>query len=158
MAYNTSPDEKATPPGIDARGPRVGAGITALLLAVVILLGQSTAALVLLAVVAASFAVGAVLGTERTWQSWVYRVAVRPRLGPATEREDPRPPRFAQSVGLVITGAGVALGVAGVAVAVPITAAIALVAAVLNAAFGLCLGCEMYLLLKRLAPEHRQGR
>jgi len=34
--------------------------------------------------------------------------------------------------------------------AVPVAAAVALVAAFLNAAFGFCLGCEMYLLLQRL--------
>jgi len=137
-------------PGIDPRGPRVAAGITALLLAVVILLWTSTAALVLLAVVAASFAVGAVGGAQRTWQAWVYRVLVLPRLGPTDEREDPAPPRFAQLVGFVITAAGVVLGLLGVAGAVPVAAALALVAAVLNAAFGLCLGCEAYLLLRRL--------
>jgi hypothetical protein len=35
-------------------------------------------------------------------------------------------------------------------------AAAALAAAFLNAAFGFCLGCEMYLLIKRLRPG-RQG-
>ena len=136
--------------GIDPRGPRAAAGITALLLAVTILLWTSTAALVLLAVVAASFAVGAVGGAQRTWQAWVYRVVILPRIGPTDEREDPAPPRFAQLVGFVITAAGVVLGLVGVVQAVPVAAALALVAAVLNAAFGLCLGCEMYLLLRRL--------
>lgn len=140
------------PAGIDPRGPRAGAGITALLLAVVILLWTSTAALVLLAVVAASFLLGAVRGAQGTWQAWVYRTVLLPRIGPTSEREDPRPPRFAQAVGLVITGAGVVLGLLGVAAAVPVAAVLALVAAVLNAAFGLCLGCELYLLLRRVAP------
>jgi hypothetical protein len=74
---------------------------------------------------------------------------VRPRLGPPTELEDPRPPRFAQTVGLVVTGAGLVLALLGVPWSVEISAALALVAAFLNAAFGLCLGCELYLLLKR---------
>jgi hypothetical protein len=44
-----------------------------------------------------------------------------------------------------------ALGVGG---AVVVAAAVAFVAAFLNAAFGLCLGCEMYLLMARLrAPR-----
>ncbi|KZM76828.1 DUF4395 domain-containing protein [Cellulosimicrobium sp. I38E] len=149
---DTAPEPPAAPAGIDPRGPRAGAGITALLLAVVILLWTSPAALVLLAVVAASFLVGAVRGAQGTWQAWVYRVVVLPRIGPTAEREDPRPPRFAQAVGLVITGAGVVLGLLGVDGAVPVAAALALVAAVLNAAFGLCLGCELYLLLRRVAP------
>jgi hypothetical protein len=40
----------------------------------------------------------------------------------------------------------VLLALLGVPGAVPVAAALALVAAVLNAAFGLCLGCELYLL------------
>jgi hypothetical protein len=77
---------------------------------------------------------------------------VRPRVGPPTDLEDPRPPRFAQGVGLVVTGVGVVLGLAGVLAAVPWAAAVAFVAAALNATLGLCLGCEMYLLLRRLRP------
>lgn len=136
-------------PGIDPRGPRVGAAITAVLLVVVLLL-PGAAATAALAVVAALFAVGAVRGAQGTVQGLAYRSLVAPRLASPTEREDPRPPRFAQGVGLVITGAGVLLALLGVGAAVPVAAALALVAAVLNAAFGLCLGCELYLLGARL--------
>jgi hypothetical protein len=139
----------AAPAGIDPRGPRVGAGITAVLLVVVLLL-PGTAAVVALAVVAALFAVGAVRGAQGSVQGLVYRTLVRPRLAPPASTEDPRPPRFAQLVGLVITGAGVLLALAGVGAAVPVAAALALVAATLNAAVGLCLGCELYLLGARL--------
>jgi hypothetical protein len=142
------------PAGIDPRGPRVGAGITAVLLAVVVVLGVGestrTAALVLLIVVALSFAVGAAFGTQGTWQGWVFRALVRPRLAPPAELEDPRPPRFAQVVGLLVTAVGVVLGLAGVGVGVPIAAGVAFVAAALNAVVGLCLGCELYLLGRRL--------
>jgi len=137
------------PAGIDPRGPRVGAAITAVLLIVVLML-PSPASVVVLAVVVASFALGAVRGVGGTWQGAVYRRLVRPRLAAPTELEDPRPPRFAQLVGLVITGLGLLLALLGVAVAVPVAAALALVAAFLNAVFGLCLGCEMYLLGVRL--------
>ncbi|MCC2309427.1 DUF4395 domain-containing protein [Cellulomonas chengniuliangii] len=144
------PTRAPTPPaGIDPRGPRAGAAMTAVLLVVVLLL-PADPALVLLAVVAALFAVGAARGAQGSMQGLVFRSVVRPRLGPPAELEDPRPPRFAQAVGLAITGLGVVLGVLGVAVAVPVAAAFALVAAFLNAAFGLCLGCEMYLLGLRL--------
>ncbi|GAA1402849.1 MULTISPECIES: DUF4395 domain-containing protein [Oerskovia] len=138
--------------GIDPRGPRVGAGITALLLAVTLLLGSSQAALWLLTFIALSFLLGALRGAQGTWQGWVFKTLVRPRLGPTAEREDPRPPRFAQGVGFVITGVGALLGFTVSLVAVPVAAGLALVAAVLNAAFGLCLGCEMYLLVRRFAP------
>lgn len=135
--------------GIDPRGPRFGAAVTAVLLGVTVVLGTSTAATVLLAVAAAGFAVGAVRGPHRTVQGWVYRRWVRPRLGPPAELEDPAPPRFAQVVGLVVTAGGLALSPL-VPAAVPVAAAVALVAAFLNAAFAFCLGCETYLLLQRL--------
>ena len=135
---------------IDPRGPRFGAALTAVLLVVVLLLGTSTAAVVVLAVVAASFALGVARGVQGTWQAAVFRALVRPRLAAPTELEDDRPPRFAQLVGLVVTGAGLVLALFGLSAAVPVSAAIALVAAFLNAVFGLCLGCEMYLLGLRL--------
>jgi len=139
----------ASPVGIDPRGPRFGAAITAVLLVVVLLLSGGPAT-VLLAVVAALFALGAVRGAQGTVQGRVYQKLVRPRLAPPAELEDARPPRFAQLVGLIITGVGVLLGLVGVTAAVPVAAGLALVAAFLNSAFGLCLGCELYLLGVRL--------
>ena len=138
------------PAGIDPRGPRFGAVVTAVLLVVVLLLGTGTAATVLLALVVAGFALGVARGVPGTWQSQVYRSVVAPRLAPPTEREDPRPPRFAQLVGLLVTGGGLLVGLLGAPLAITIGAALALVAAFLNAAFGLCLGCELYLLGLRL--------
>jgi len=141
--------EAPTKPGIDARGPRFGAGLTAALLAVVVLLGPSRAGLALLAFVAFSFLLGTAFGTQGTWQGLVFRTIVRPRLSAPIELEDPRPPRFAQAVGLVVTAVGVGLGAAGALVAVPWAAGIAFVAAALNATISLCLGCELYLVLQR---------
>ncbi|MGC5167438.1 DUF4395 domain-containing protein [Luteimicrobium sp. DT211] len=154
MSHDSVTDRTATdaPEGIDPRGPRFGAGVTAVLLAVVLLLTGTSAAAWLLLVVAASFALGAALGTQGTWQGTIFRRLVRPRLAPPNDLEDPRPPRFAQLVGLVITGLGLVLGVAGVDAAIPVAAALALVAAVLNAVFDLCLGCELYVVLRRLRP------
>ncbi|GGM19704.1 DUF4395 domain-containing protein [Promicromonospora citrea] len=134
---------------IDPRGPRVGASITSVLLAVVVLLGQSTAGLVLLTFMMLSFLLGTLRGAEGTWQGWVFKTFVRPRLGPPAEMEDRRPPRFAQGIGLLVTAVGVVLGAFGILSAVPIAAGVAFVAAALNAVFGLCLGCELYLLLRR---------
>lgn len=145
---STAPARTA-PAGIDPRGPRVGAGITGVLLVVVLLL-SGPAATILLAVIAASFALGAVGGPSATWQGWLFRTLVRPRLAPPSELEDPRPPTFAQLVGLVLTTLGVVGALLGAAWAVPLAAAFALVAAFLNAVFGLCLGCELYLLGVRL--------
>lgn len=80
----------------------------------------------------------------------VFRTLVRPRLKPPTELEDPRPPRFAQGVGLFVSVIGLVLHLVGVPWALPIAAAAAFIAAFLNAVFGLCLGCQLYLLLQRI--------
>jgi hypothetical protein len=153
---NTRPagTPQQAPPGIDPRGPRFGATITAALLAITLLLGTGAAATALLIVVALLFALGVARGVQGTLQGLAFKAWVRPRLSAPTELEDPRPPRFAQLVGLIVVGVGLLLAALGLPAAVPIAAAVALVAAFLNAAFGLCLGCELYLLGRRLAPQH----
>jgi len=153
---NTAPEDtpKPAPPGIDPRGPRFGAGVTAALLAITLFLGTGPAATGLLIIIALLFALGVTRGVQGTLQGLAFKAWVRPRLGPPTELEDPRPPGFAQLVGLLVVGAGLLFAALGFPAAVPIAAAVALVAAFLNAAFGLCLGCELYLLQRRLTPQH----
>ncbi len=89
-------------------------------------------------------------GPARSVLGRAYATLVAPRLAPPAEREDPRPPRFAQTVGLVISGTGLVLALLGVPGALVVAAALAFAAAFLNAAFGLCLGCELYLVITRL--------
>lgn len=140
------------PAGIDPRGPRVAAGITAVVLLVVVGLaigGATLPALVLLVLQAVVFAIGAFAGVARHPYGFVYRRLVRPRLRPPAELEDPRPPTFAQGVGLVVVAVGIVLQLLGVPLALPIAAAAAFLAAFLNAVFGYCLGCQIYLLLTR---------
>jgi Domain of unknown function (DUF4395) len=134
--------------GIDPRGPRVVATLTSLVLAGV-LVTPTTVAAVLLAVQAAVFAIGAARGVQHTPYSWLFRTFVRPRLGAPGELEDPRPPQFAQAVGLVFALVGLVGFLAGVPVLGLVATGLALAAALLNAVFGFCLGCEMYLLLRR---------
>jgi Domain of unknown function (DUF4395) len=136
-----------------ALASRFGAAVTAVLLAVTLLLGQGPAATALLVAVALLFTLGVTRGVQGTLQGLAFKAWVRPRLAPPTELEDPRPPRFAQLVGLLVVGAGLILAALGFTAAVPIAAAVALVAAFLNAAFGLCLGCELYLIGRRLAQH-----
>lgn len=143
-----------SPAGIDPRGPRFGAAITSLLLLVVVLLGLTGTARILdpafllLLVVALLFLWGVLSPRTAPW-GVLYRRAVQPRLAPPAELEDPRPPRFAQGVGLLVSVIGLVLQLFGVPWALPIAAAAAFVAAFLNAAFGFCLGCQLYLLLAR---------
>ncbi|MFC0842658.1 DUF4395 domain-containing protein [Streptomyces noboritoensis] len=132
----------AVPVRIDPRGPRFAAGLTTLVL-LLVLATSSGVALVAQAVV---FALGAILGLRWSPYGWLYRRLVRPRLGPPQELEDERPPRFAQAVGLgfaVVGAAGYLSGAAWLGIA---ASAAALAAAFLNAVFGYCLGCELYLL------------
>ena len=138
--------------GIDPRSPRFGAGITAVLLLVVIGLdlgGADLAATILFGAITLLFGWGAFAGVKRHPYGALYRAVVRPRLKPPTELEDPVPPTFAQGVGFVITLAGLVLHLAGVPYALVIAAAAAFVAAFLNSVFGYCLGCQIYLLLVR---------
>ncbi|TFD92658.1 DUF4395 domain-containing protein [Cryobacterium lactosi] len=146
------PVAAAKRPGVDPRGPRFGAAVTAVVLLVVIflaLVGASVAALTLLAAQTAVFAWSTVAGVARHPYGLLFKTLVRPRLGPPAALEDPAPPTFAQGVGLLVALIGVALGLAGVPAAVPIAAAAAFVAAFLNAVFDYCLGCQLYLLLVR---------
>lgn len=138
--------------GIDPRGPRFSALVTtAVLIAVLV-----TSSAWLLAAQAAVFAIGAIFGLRYAPYGLVYRYAVRPRLTPPSEREAEAPPRFAQGVGFVFAVIGVigyAKGVTGLGI---VATALALIAAFLNAAFAICLGCEMYLLIRRMVPG-KQG-
>ncbi|MFC4031468.1 DUF4395 domain-containing protein [Streptomyces polygonati] len=131
---------------IDVRGPRFGAALTTVVLAVALITGSGW----LLAVQAAFFAVGAAAGVQNSPYGWVFRTLVRPRIGPAPATEDAAPPRFAQTVGLVFSAVGVIGYLAGPQWLGTAATACALAAAFLNAAFAYCLGCEMYLLLKRV--------
>ncbi len=155
--------------GIDPRSPRFGAGITAVLLLVVVGLGLATPlgtslatratepAFILFAAISALFAWGAFAGIRRHPYGALFRAVVRPRLAPPTELEDPTPPTFAQGVGFVITLAGLVLHLAGVPYALVIAASAAFVAAFLNSVFAYCLGCQIYLLLVRAGILGRKG-
>lgn len=130
---------------IDVRGPRFAAALTAAVLAVVLITGSGT----LLALQAVVFAVGALAGVQRSPYGWAFRVLVRPRIGPPTATEDAAAPRFAQAVGLLFAAVGLAGYLAGPQWLGMAATGCALAAAFLNAAFAYCLGCEVYLAVRR---------
>ncbi|WKG02680.1 DUF4395 domain-containing protein [Mycolicibacterium sp. HK-90] len=150
---STSPRPVSGPHAqVDVRGPRFAAWVTtAVLIATLLVAGASeSAAAVLLGAQAAVFAIGAVAGPRRHPYGRVFATFVAPRLAPVTEREPVPPLRFAQLVGFVFAVIG-AVGFAFGITALGLTAtALALVAAFLNAAFGICLGCQIYPLVARL--------
>jgi len=133
---------------IDPRGPRFGALLTMVVFAVVLATGNYW----VLAAQAVVFAISTLVGLQYSPYGLIYRWLVRPRLGPPKELEDAAPPRFAQGVGLFISIIGIAGYAAGITPLGITAAALGLIAAVLNGVFGLCLGCEMYLIIRRTWP------
>lgn len=159
----------AQPPSglVDPRQPRFAATITAIILLVgtyLVLIGPSlrprftTSGFVervldpgfLVLLLAALLFAWSLISARTQPLAALYRAVLRPRLGPPREWEDARPPRFAQGVGLFVVGAGLVLQLLGVPWALAVAGAAAFIAAFLNAAFGFCLGCEIYLLLQRV--------
>jgi Domain of unknown function (DUF4395) len=135
---------------IDPRGQRFNAALSAIVLAIVLITGSWW----LLAAQAVVFGISAILGLRYAPYGLIYRWLVRPRLGPPSELEAEAPPRFAQGVGLVVSLIGVGGYASGLTPLGMAGAAAALAAAFLNAAFGFCLGCEMYVLIRRIWPGH----
>ena len=133
---------------VDVRGPRAAAWVTSAVLAVALLTGSGA----LVAVQAAVFAVGAFAGLRYAPYGVLFRVLVAPRLGPVREREPEAPARFAQLVGLLFAVVGAAGYLSGAPVVGAVATGLALVAALLNAATGFCLGCELYLTVRRARP------
>jgi hypothetical protein len=138
---------------IDPRGPRFGAGITS-----VLSLGAFAAAIGAIANTAVAFILMGLLLLLFLWSvispashpyQLLFKELVRPILKEPIELEDPRPPQFAQKVGLsfaILGGIGVLLASETI---VAIAGAFIFLAAFLNAFFAFCLGCQIYLLLKR---------
>ena len=140
---------------VDVRGPRFAAWVT-------------TAVLVITLIVSAFSAArrGGDPGRCRPWCSpsargadpvgtptaWSSPTSWRPGSGRSREREPVPPLKFAQLVGLVFAVAGVVGFASGATLLGWIATAFALVAAFLNAAFGICLGCQLYPAGRTAAP------
>jgi hypothetical protein len=131
---------------LDPRGPRVAAAVTTVVLAVVLLTGSGW----LLAAQAAVFGVGAFAGLRFAPYGVAYRRLVQPRLAPPATLEAEAPPRFAQAVGFAFAVVGATGYLSGLTLLGVVATAFALVAAFLNAAFDICLGCEVHLRIVRL--------
>ena len=131
---------------VDPRGPRFGAAVTTVVLAVVLVTGSGW----LLAAQAVVFGLGAFGGLSRAPYGVLYRHLVQPRLAPPTVLEAEAPPRFAQGVGFGFAVVGAIGYLTGVTALGVVATAAALAAAFLNAAFDYCLGCEVHLRLARL--------
>lgn len=142
---------------VDVRGPRFAAWVTTavLVLALAVSAVSPPAAAVILAGQAVVFAIGAVGGPRKHPYGRVFAAVVAPRLGPVREREPIPPLKFAQLVGLIFAVLGAAGFAAGASLFGLAATAAALAAAFLNAAFGICLGCQLYPLVARFRRPAR---
>ena len=130
---------------LDARGPRFGAAITTLLLALLLI----TESWALLAYIFTTFAIGTFLGPKATPYAIIFSKLIKPRLKGQAPLEDVRPPHFAQVVGFIFISLAATAYLLDISALFTIAVGGALAAAFLNAAFNYCLGCELYLLLAR---------
>ena len=132
---------------IDVRGPRFSAAITFVVLMLAYLLSSPW----LLAAQVVVFAVAAIAGLRWSPYGNVFRFLKR-RLdwGPPPATEPEAGPRFSQLMGLLFSGGGllaIALGATGVGWALVL---IVIALSGLLALTGLCVGCEVYALGRRL--------
>lgn len=147
MTSTLVPDARTT---VDPRGPRFGASITVIVLAAALVTAGSPVGLVLIAWQTLVFGLGAFVGLYAQPYGVVFRKLICPRLTPPTELEDAAPPRFAQLVGFVFLAIALISTLAGASAIAIVAVGFALAAAFLNAVFKICLGCEMYLISRRI--------
>jgi hypothetical protein len=136
---------------IDARGPRFSATITTIVLATA-LVTHNVWVLVAQGLV---FLIGATRGPQFTLYGLLFKKFIKPRLKKEAPTEDVRPPKFAQSVGLIFALVGIFGAVVDLGLIFTVATGFALAAAFLNAAFNYCLGCEMYLLIVRTTTRRK---
>jgi len=137
---------------LDVRGPRFAAAVTTAVLAAVLLTGSGWLALAQAIV----FAIGAANARLAPY-GVLFRKLVAPRQGPPRAFEPAEPVRFAQGVGFAFAAVAAVAYLSGATVIGIVAISAALVAAFLNAAFGLCLGCEAYILIRRATTRGRVG-
>jgi hypothetical protein len=130
---------------IDARGPRYSAAITTTVLALALI----TESNYLIVFQFAVFLSAVLFGLRRSIYGLLYRNLIQPRLSGPIPSENEAAPRFAQLIGALFAFVALLGGVTGNTAIFLTATSFALVAAFLNAGFGFCLGCQMYLLIVR---------
>ena len=136
---------QTAPAPIDPRGPRFNQAVLTLAIVVGFLLGWTAVA----PIWAVVLFLGAAFGPKYGPFLRLYVEAVKPRLAPPSELEDPRPPRFAATVGVVFLGAATLAFQTGATAVGWALALIVAVLAALAATTGICVGCEVYLWMAR---------
>jgi len=133
------------PKPIDPRGPRFNQAVLTVALLGAFLLD----ARVVVPVFAVVLFLGAAFGPRYGPFLRLYAEVIKPRLAPPADLEDPRPPRFAAAVGVVFLVAATAAFAAGASAVGWGLALVVAALAGLAAVTGICVGCEIYLLVAR---------
>ena len=131
---------------IDARGPRYTAAITSVVLAAALV----TESNLIIGFQFAVFLTAVLFGLRRSIYGFIYRNLIQPRLSGPVPSENEAAPRFAQLIGALFAFVALLGGITGNSAVFLIATSFALGAAFLNAAFGFCLGCQVYLRLVRV--------
>jgi hypothetical protein len=132
-------------PLIDARGPRYSAALTTIVLSAALI----TESNLIIGFQFAVFLSAVLFGLRRSIYGLLYRNLIQPRLSGPVPSEYESAPRFAQLIGALFALTALIGGLAGNSALFLIATGFALSAAFLNAAFGFCLGCQIYLRLVR---------
>ena len=133
-------------PLIDARGPRYTAALTTIVLSAAII----TESNLIIGFQFAVFLSAVIFGLRRSIYGFLYRNLIQPRLKGPVPSEYESAPRFAQLIGALFALTALIGGLTGNTAIFLIATGFALAAAFLNAAFGFCLGCQLYLLILRV--------
>lgn len=138
---------------VDPRLPRLGQAITGTVLGLAFVLRWP----ILLPIVAAVLAGASLLGPQANLYAHLFRWVKRAfSLGPPAYLEEAAPPRFSNTVGFVFTTtATIALYGFGAKAVAWTLALIVSALALLAAVTGLCVGCELYVLGRRLVTRGR---
>lgn len=131
---------------VDKIGMRFGAALSA----AVLVLAFAADIEIVVPIVAVALGAGAIFGPSNSPMSLLFRGLKGSILkGVPSDPEPAAPPRFAQTLGFIfLTAASIALW----ADAIGLGWTLALIVAVLQALLGttgICIGCEMYLLIKK---------
>jgi hypothetical protein len=138
---------------VDPRQPRLGQAITGSSLLVSFVFGWRP----VLPALAVILGAGAIVGPKANVYAYLFRGAKRILLfGPPKELEEPAPPRFANAVGYVFLAVATLLSYPlGLRGAAWVLGLIVSALALLAATTGLCVGCEIYVVARRVATRGR---
>jgi Domain of unknown function (DUF4395) len=144
---------RPVPKMVDPRQPRMGQAITGS----VLVIGFVLAFPPVLPALAAVLGAASLLGPRANPYAHLFRLARRTfRFGPPAELEEAAPPRFANTLGfLFLTAASIAYYGFGWKVAAWSLGLLVAALALLAAVTGLCVGCEAFVIGRRILTRGR---